>query len=43
MKVKLDKTLSKFGEEFDDLLAKLNALTILDEGEKLSMTIMFYI
>ena len=37
MKVKLDKTLSKFGEEFDDLLAKLNALTILDEGEKLSI------
>ena len=30
-------TLSKFGEELDTLIIKLNALTVLDEGQKLSI------
>ena len=37
MEVDLIKTLSKYGEEFHDLISRLSAITILDEGEKLSI------
>ena len=37
MEVKNIKTLSKIGEEFDELLVKLHVLKRLEEGEKLSI------
>ena len=37
MEVDLIKTLSKYGEEFDDLISRLSAIAILDEGQKLSI------
>ena len=37
MEVDLIKTLSKYGEEITTIFRKLRALTILDEGQKLSI------